>query len=334
MILQPGVLALLTGEGVVLYFVAVSAVLGLGVLQHWDYQSSSARQLVLERRTYLLSTVTGYAVGFTALSLFLFLYVADDLHPLLVGAMCATGVLNADPLGWYALAAKGVLLLVGGGWVLLNRLDQQAEDYPLVRLKYALLLVLAPLVVADAVLEFRFFRGIRPDVITSCCGSLFTFRGGPLASSLVSLPPLPSLWLLAGVGGAQLLTGALSLRCDSRALRLAYGALSALLLPVGIAAVIAAVAPYIYELPNHHCPFDVLQRGYYFVGYPLFASLIASGFFGSMTGLFEPLRRRPTLAPALARAQARWTRWSLLGLVVFAAVVAWAVASSGLSLTR
>ncbi|HAO32648.1 MAG TPA: hypothetical protein DCQ84_06825, partial [Candidatus Competibacteraceae bacterium] len=78
-------------------------------------------------------------------------------------------------------------------WLLLNRVDNRAYDYPLVRLKYALLLALAPLTAAEATVQTLFFLGLKPDVITSCCGSLFSADSRGAAAELAGLPPKPTL---------------------------------------------------------------------------------------------------------------------------------------------
>ncbi|MBE0617272.1 MAG: hypothetical protein IH608_05025, partial [Proteobacteria bacterium] len=193
MILHAGILALLVGGGAVLAMLLVASWVAAGILRHWDFASSSELQLRLERRTYLVSTLLNYALGFQVASLFLFIYTVDDIHGLLVGAMCATGSLNANPAGWAALGLKVALLFAGGGWIALNVLDQRAEDYPLVRLKYCLLLLLTPLAALDLALQLGYFLGIHPDVITSCCGSLFSPEGPGLASTLASLPARPAM---------------------------------------------------------------------------------------------------------------------------------------------
>ena len=66
--------------------------------------------------------------------------------------------------------------------------------------------------------------------------------------------------------------------------------LAAAFLPVALASVVSFVSVFIYELPSHHCPFDMLQREYRFVGYPLYASLVAGVFFAVLPGLLAPLR--------------------------------------------
>jgi len=37
---------------------------------------------------------------------------------------------------------------------------------------------------------------------------------------------------------------------------------------------------YVYQLPTHHCPFCLLQKDYYYVGYILYATLYVGTFFG------------------------------------------------------
>ena len=62
MILHPGVIALLTGSGITLFLLCTAAVLGLKILRSWDITSSSEEQLLLERRTYLVSTLVQYGL--------------------------------------------------------------------------------------------------------------------------------------------------------------------------------------------------------------------------------------------------------------------------------
>lgn len=325
MILHPGVLALFLGSLVTLLFVLLACGVGLGILRHWNYQSSSARQLALERRTYLVSAVMNYALGFSVVSVFLFLRTVDDLHPLLVGAMCATGALNANPVGWAALSSKLVLLLAAGLWIGVNRLDQQAEDYPLVRLKYRWLFWLAPLVAADAVLQGAYFLGIEPAIITSCCGSLFSGGGAGLASTLAAFPPGPSLAVFYGGCALYALAGAACLRSSAGGWRYLLGVLAGAMLLVSLASVVSVFSLYFYESPIHHCPFDLLQGGYGYVGYPLYAALAVWALFGLLPAVLQPLRRVPSLAGEVPRCQRRYVRWSLVGMVAFVALASYPV---------
>ncbi len=335
MILHPGVLALLASSLATLFFLAVACGVGWQVLRRWDYRSSSPGQLALERRTYLVSAVMNYALGLGVLSGFLFLHTADDLHRLLVGAMCATGSLNANPVGWWALASKASLLFAAGLWICLNRLDQQAENAPLTRLKYALLLPLAPLVLLDAGLLIVYFLGIHPDVITSCCGSLFSAGSGSgLASTLAAFPAVPSLWLFYGGCGLYAGAGAACLRWPAGRWRALLGMLAVVMLGVSLTALVSVFSMYFYELPTHHCPFDILQAGYGYIGYPVYGALALWALGGVLPALFQPLRRHPSLGAAIEAAQRRHVLWSLLAMAAFIVLVTWPVVFGAFRLVR
>ena len=76
------------------------------ILRRWDIGSGSELQLRLERQTYLISTLLGFALGAELLSLLLFVHTAESLSGQFVGAMCATGVLNVNAFGFPALLLK------------------------------------------------------------------------------------------------------------------------------------------------------------------------------------------------------------------------------------
>ena len=151
MILHPGILALIVGSSIVLAMMVYASVIGVRILAKWDFESSSEEQLTLERKTYLVSTLASYALGFEIVSGVLFLFTVDDLHELFVGAMCATGSLNANPIGWGALVVKLLILFLSPIWIAFNHFDQTAGDYPIIKPKYLGLLLLVPLIASGPV---------------------------------------------------------------------------------------------------------------------------------------------------------------------------------------
>jgi hypothetical protein len=100
MILHPGIIALFVVSLLLTGMIIYSSFFGLRILRRWDMQSGSEEQLAMERRTYLISTILAYAFVFQIASFFLYIYTADSLHSLFVGAMCAAGALNVDPYGY------------------------------------------------------------------------------------------------------------------------------------------------------------------------------------------------------------------------------------------
>jgi len=331
-ILHPGILALLVGSSIVLALVLYACWIGVRVLRRWNFGSSSEEQLILERKTYLVSTIASTALGFQIVSLLLFLYTVDDIHGLFVGAMCATGSLNAAPWGWTVLGIKIVVLFLSLIWITLHHFDQNAGDFPLARRKYIGLLALAPLVAADLILQVSYFTGLDPKVITSCCGALFSETDSTLASEVASLPVRPMLWTFyLGIG----LFLAIALACllhPSRIARYALSATSLVVVFVSAASIVSFLSLYIYELPTHHCPFEMIQRQYSFIGYPIYLSLFSAVYFGVLPGLMYPLRKIPTLASPISAAEVKWLILGIVSMLTFTAITSWPVIFGELTL--
>jgi peroxiredoxin len=134
-----------------------------------------------------------------------------------------------------------------------NHADTRGRDYPLIREKYAFLLGLAPVVLGETVTQTAYFGGLKADVITSCCGSLFSAAAPGVASELAALPsPLTKIAFYAVVAGL-LATGAWYRRRASGGYVVA--GLSVLAFLTSLAALLSFISLYIYELPTHHCPF-------------------------------------------------------------------------------
>jgi hypothetical protein len=68
---------------------------------------------------------------------------------------------------------------------------------------------------------------------------------------------------------------------------------------LSIAALVSFISVYWYQLPTHRCPFCVLKPEYHFIGYPLFAAILAVGVFGGGVLAVERLSAAPSLSPVL-----------------------------------
>lgn len=327
MILQPSALALAVGSGLTAGLLAFAARWAAVIVERWDLQSGAALQLDLERRTVLLSTVVRLVMAFQLAALFLYVFTADALAPLFTGAMCAVGTLQASDSGFTVLFLKLVGFVLAGVWLAVDHLDGRAPDQPLVRLKYAFLLPLAPLALLEAVLQVRYFVGLRPDVITSCCGSLFGREGGA-AAGLAGLPPVPVALAWAGVLGLAV-SAAVVVRASGRGAAI-LGWASAAAIPISLVAVTTVLSPYVYALPSHHCPFCLLKREYHHVGYVLYAAILGGGVAGMAAGVIGPARAIPSLAREVPALQRRLAVAAGVAFVVLAAAAVLLVSTSEL----
>jgi hypothetical protein len=330
MILQPTIISLLLICLITTAMVLGSAACAIPILRRWDIGSGSEEQLRLERRTYLVSMMLSYVLALEIGSFFLFIYAADSLHSLFTGAMCAAGTFNVNGYGYPALILKIAGLILAGLWLTLNFVDNRAHDYPLIKVKYALLLLLAPLVIAEGAVDTAFFLGLKGDVITSCCGSLFGSDGRGIAAQMASVPVRIAMPAFFASLGATFASG-LFFRATTKGAYLFSAASSANFI-ISIVALISFISLYFYELPTHHCPFCILQEAYGYVGYPLYGSLLAGGISGLGVGLLASLKKTGSLWKILPRVQRFLALACLTSYTLFAAISVWQMVFSRLTL--
>jgi len=330
LILDPVILALLAGSALVVLLSASAAVPAFQILRRWQPQSGEEGQLRLERKTYLISVLLAYVFGFELLSFFLFIHTADELSRFFTGAMCAAGSLNANGFGYPALLAKLLVSLLAGVWLVLNRVDNRAEDYPLTRTKYRFFLWIAPLVLAEAVLQAAYFIRLDPDLITSCCGTLFGAATSPLPLAAGWALRVPAMALFYGTMAAAVGSG-LYYRGSGKGGRVfALAGIAAFV--AAIVAVFSFISVYIYELPTHHCPFCMLKSEYGFVGYALYVALFGGGILAASVGILARYEGIPSLSDYLPRFRRRAALAGVLFFAAFALLATYRILTSNLTM--
>jgi hypothetical protein len=330
MIFHPAILSLLVGSISISLMLAYSAYDGLRILRKWNIQSGSELQLSLERKTYLISTMMTYAFGFQLVSLFLFIYTADHLNSLFVGAMCAAGTLNANKWGYPAIIMKVINFLLAGLWLIVNHTDSRAYDYPLIKKKYGLLLLITPSILAEAFLQSSYFFGLKPDIITSCCGTLFTSEVQGVTSTIITFPRTPvEIAFYSGMALTFSLGGYYCLKGKGGYL---FSFTSLLTFFVSVIAFISLFCLYFYELPTHHCPFCILQKEYGYIGYPVYMTLLGGVVSGVGVGVLMPFRNIKSLRDILPSVQRRLAILALICYTLLTAIVSYQLIFSNLKL--
>lgn len=279
MIFHPPILALVAASLLASVVLAGAGLFAVRLLARWDMTSGSQTQIALEKTTHLVSTLVAFVLVLEAGSLILFAFNADRMAPLFVGAMCAVGTLNASIYGFPTLWAKIVVFFAAFVWLAVDRVDGRTRDYALIRPKYVGLLVLAPLVFTEGALELAYFLDLKADTITSCCGKLFGEGKADLGGDMASIDPRLALGLFGGSSVLAIGFGLMAGRGRIAAVLAGLAALAAF--AMGLTAVVAALGPYVYEQPHHHCPFCLLKREYGHVGFALYLPL----FLGTGSGL-------------------------------------------------
>ncbi|BDU73555.1 hypothetical protein [Mesoterricola silvestris] len=312
MILQAAVLTLLLISALGVAVLLAAAPFALQVIRRWDLASGSELQLRLERRTYLFSTLVAFVMALQLAGILLFVFNADRMAVQFPGAMCAVGTLNAGRFGFGALLGQVALFFLAGMWLTLNHVDSLGRDYPLVRIKYALMIGLLLPASAVLALQWTYLSGLRAQTLTSCCGSLFAEGAGGLAGDLAALPPGPAMAALFGCL-AFAVAAAWFLRRRGGYLT---GLASAAAFAATLAGITSFLSLYVYEHPHHHCPFCMLKAEFHFVGYALYIPLFLATAAGLGTAVLQPFRGVPTLSALVPAVSARLSRVAAAGFLL------------------
>lgn len=320
MALHPAIFALNVGAALVSFLVLYSSWFAAKTLKYWDLSSGSDLQLDLERRTYLVSTIMSYSFVFQLFSFFLFVFTADRLAGLFTGAMCAAGTLNVNPYGYPALLMKIFTFLLAGVWLVLNYVDNRAFDYPLLKGKYLLLLFFVPVVLCENVVQYLFFSGLKPHLITSCCGSLFSLGSETITGGLASLAPAPLKIAFFGGLAGTVVSGSLFSRHNTPTGGVVFSLFALCYFFIASLSLISFISPYIYELPTHHCPFCILQKEYRYIGYGLYGLLLAGGIGAAANGALLLFRDVDSLRGIIPLIQRRLTWITTISFTLFGAI--------------
>lgn len=332
MILHPGILALLLSSLLISLMTLYAAGYGVLIMHRWDIASGSELQLTLERRTYLVSTIISYLMAIQLVSLFLFVQTADSICNMFAGAMCTSGTLTVNSFGYPTLLLKVVTFILSGLWLIMNYADNRGYDYPLIRGKYLLLLIMAPLVLTGTVLQSIYFMGLKPDIITSCCGSLFSQGSRGIASELATMQSIPAIIVFYTTILVTLAVGA-RLFLSGKGGYL-FSSLCGVTFVVSLISIISFISLYFYEMPSHHCPFCILQKEYGYVGYPLYILLLSGTVAGLGVGLLQPFRTGGSLERIIPQIQRKLAVTAVISFLIFAAIVSCKILFSSFTLER
>ena len=278
-LLNNQVIVYLLSESILFGLLLIAFVITVGILTQWDFGSYSEQQFRLERHAYLVMTILLFVFTVKFLLLIYFVFTIDSLSLLVPGAMCAAGVISANDYGMLLLFLKLVILFFLLLWMSLNSYDLLAKNYPLFRVKSWLFIAIFLLIAVETGVDFAYFTHIDTLEPVNCCSTLYGQLEGanPLPFGLNTITLLTLLYLLY----AAVMGSAFSSQ------RILF--VTALLLFVFIAyySVVYFFGTYIYELPTHNCPFCMLQKEYYYVGYLIWGTLFGGIFLGLVSSAME-----------------------------------------------
>jgi len=299
-LLSNEVIVYLLSESVLYLLLLIAFFSTVSLLRRWNFQAFTSEQFILENRSYLVMTIIFFVMILKMLLLPYFVYTIDNLSDLVPGAMCGAGVIKANRYGNLLLILKIIILFLSGLWLSLNRIDLKAKNYPYVRLKSWLFIIIFLFLSAEFILDLLYFTHIGTTNPVSCCSVIYGQGGGAnglpfgldISKLIILFYLLYALTVLTMMGGLILISIFATL----------------LFLYISYYAVVYFFGTYIYELPTHLCPFCMLQDHYYYVGYVIWGSLLLGTFYALDSAVMAFFFRRPSV---------KLKRISLLFLTLF-----------------
>ena len=278
-LLSNQVIVYLLSESILFGLLAIAFVITLSILIKWDFTSYSEHQFTLERRAYLVMTILLFVFAVKFLLLVYFVFAIDSLSLLVPGAMCAAGVISANDYGMLLLFLKLVILFFLLLWMAFNNYDLSAKNYPLFRVKSWLFMAIFLVISIELGVDFAYFMHIDTLEPVNCCSTLYGQLEGanplPFGLNTMTLLVLFYLLYLVVVGAMLLGQKILSVVANLLFVFIAYYS------------VVYFFGTYIYELPTHNCPFCMLQKEYYYVGYLLWGMLFGGVYLGIISSVME-----------------------------------------------
>ena len=248
------------------------------IISKWNFNSYTSFSFKLEDRSYFAMLIIYFTTIVKILLYPYFIYTLDTLSSILPGAMCGAGVISANIYGEKLLIFKTVVLFIGGIWIVINNLDiKQKHTYFMIN-KSKIYLLLAFFLIIEFFYEINFFTHLSTIAPVTCCSAIY---------STSTINPLPfhidTFILLILLYGSFIVT----FYGNIKEKYLISFFSSIFFIYIAYYAVIYFFGPYIYDLPTHHCPFCMLQKDYYFIGYFIFGSLFLGVFYGILNFILK-----------------------------------------------
>ena len=249
------------------------------VLRHFDVSRVTEGQLALERQQELSTTLVRVAAGFTLANLLLTVLLAERLSHSLRGAMCGYGVFTSVSSGMPALGASVVVAVAAGAVSQVIGLDTRVRTLDLAKPLAELTLLLSALAAADLALTLRFLAELDLGVVASCCSTVVDSARGGAARFFEA--PRAIAWSALVLCVLAVGSAFRSWKSPSHRGALVSGALVLAAAPLAAAGITLYVAPHLFEVPTHTCPFCLFGSEGAWLGYPLFGGLYGALVWGA-----------------------------------------------------
>ena len=285
MLLTPEIITILALDFIFVFFGLIAFVISISIVRFWNLNSTNPLQYKLEKQSFLVATIIKY-LFIVKLPLFLFfVFTADKLSDIITGAMCAAGVVSSVSFGSEMFFYKILNLYIFGFWLILNHFDLKHEKQPYTRYKFLLYIIGFFFLLAEIYFEIDFFTSLDVSKLVSCCGTIFSATSKSALSFIYTINKIYFVYIFYVVYIFLLISFFLKNSISILISNIMY-------IIIAIISLIMFFGTYVYQLPTHHCPFCLLQKDYYYIGYVLYITLYAGTFLGISGAIMSILEKK------------------------------------------
>jgi hypothetical protein len=258
---------------------------GYGVSVAWSIfrdnkGENGVESRTIEKKYYLLSMIALILLISRIINVIYFYFVITSLIPVIPGAMCQFGVLEASPLysGYWDLGMKIFLPFLYGAFLLLDGVNKKTKSLILTpKMAKIYTFLMFPALVLDSGLDWIYF-GFLEKIEVNCCRSVFNESTAFEPIQLLG-PETAFLILLATLVVVLVISALQTLKDYKSRYLLLTTILAVIAVPLTILSIQEWIAPYFifasksyYGQPlgaAHHCPFCLLKRWWTMVPFML-----------------------------------------------------------------
>jgi hypothetical protein len=258
------------------YFFIVKSFFETFSFLKWKRHTNDETQILLERKTYLISSLMQMALLLQMVSFIVFFTLLNHIFPPQIkGAMCGAGVVSVGAHGENLLSLKLLSPLFFAILFVINFFDLKIANMPFTPQKFIWLVPLTFLSSLDLFWTFSFIDSLTPNLVTNCCSAqtfaLVVAENGNANQQIYTQISL----LMYGFSAFGLIFLPF--------LKNKFTWFSALLTILFIASSVFSLkyffVSFIYNLPAHYCLFDLFLAENNYLGYFIFGAYYFLFFF-------------------------------------------------------
>jgi len=285
MLLTPEIITVLTLDFIFAFFGLIAFIISVKIVRFWNLDSTSQTQYKLEKQSFLVATIIKY-IFIVKLPLFLFfIFTADKLSDIITGAMCAAGVVSSASFGSTMFIYKILNLYIFGFWLVLNHYDIKDEKLPYVKYKFLIYIIGYIFLLIEIYYDIKFFESLDVSKLVSCCGTIFSAASTSAISFIYEVKKIYFVYIFYTIFLFGIFTYIFKNAIGILIFNITY-------VIIAIISLIMFFGTYIYQLPTHHCPFCMLQKDYYYIGYVLYITLYIGTFTGISGAIMSIIKKK------------------------------------------